>query len=65
MIEEEDIHEDDEVTDPVMTEQPDERPETEEFVFDTEKENRNCPARKRAGRRQRFIQRSPMMMLLK
>ena len=38
--EEEDIHEDDEdeVTDPVMTEQPDERPETEEFVFDTEKE---------------------------
>ena len=39
VLEEEDIHEDDEdeVTDPVMTEQPDERPETEEFVFDTEK----------------------------
>ena len=40
VLEEEDIHEDDEdeVTDPVVTEQPDERPETEEFVFDTEKE---------------------------
>ena len=39
-MEEEDIHEDDEdeVSDPVVTEQPDERPETEEFVFDTEKE---------------------------
>lgn len=38
--EEEDIHEDDEdeVADPVVTDQPDERPETEEFVFDTEKE---------------------------
>ena len=38
--EEEDINEDDEeeVSDPVVTEQPDERPETEEFVFDTEKE---------------------------
>lgn len=40
VLEEEDIHEDDEdeVADPVVTEQPDERPETEEFVFDTEKE---------------------------
>lgn len=40
VLEEEDIHEDDEdeVSDPVVTEQPDERPETEEFVFDTEKE---------------------------
>ena len=39
VLEEEDIHEDDEdeVADPVVTEQPDERPETEEFVFDTEK----------------------------
>ncbi|WP_288735854.1 DNA translocase FtsK [uncultured Parabacteroides sp.] len=38
--EEEDIHEDDEeeVADQVVTDQPDERPETEEFVFDTEKE---------------------------
>ena len=38
--EEEDINEDDEdeVADPVVTDQPDERPETEEFVFDTEKE---------------------------
>lgn len=38
--EEEDINEDDEeeVADQVVTDQPDERPETEEFVFDTEKE---------------------------
>ena len=38
--EEEDINEDDEdeVADLVVTDQPDERPETEEFVFDTEKE---------------------------
>lgn len=38
--EEEDIHEgdEDEVADPVVADQPDERPETEEFVFDTEKE---------------------------
>ena len=44
VLEEEDIHEDDEgeVSDPVVTEQPDERPETEEFVFDTER-NRNSP----------------------
>lgn len=38
--EEEDINEDDEeeVADQVVTDQPDERPETEEFVFDTENE---------------------------
>ena len=36
-------NDEDEVSDPVVTEQPDERPETEEFVFDTEKENRNSP----------------------
>ena len=42
--EEEDIHEDDEeeVADPVVTDQPDERPETEEFVLIL-KRNRNSP----------------------